>query len=165
MSKLTLERLKQVVHYDRETGIFTRLEDHWRSPAGLEAGYLRPDGYRTITVDGERHLGHRLAWFYVTGAWPADQIDHMDRNRGNNRFANLREVTIAENGLNRSSRAGSSSRYPGVKFRKDRGRWTARISLNFKHYNLGCFDTEEQAYAAYRAAKINLHGVELPEAA
>ncbi|MGK6313729.1 HNH endonuclease signature motif containing protein [Neorhizobium sp. DT-125] len=157
MGKLTAARLREVVHYDPSTGIFTRIEAGPRSPAGSEPGYLRGDGYRAIRIDSVKYLAHRLAWLYVFGEWPGEWLDHIDRDRGNNRIANLRDVSPRENNFNLPSRPGSSSRFVGVKFRKDRNRWTARISVNGKQINLGCFATEEEANAAYLRAKPHYH--------
>ncbi len=154
---LTQDRLKRAVSYDPEIGKFTRLERAPKSPAGNEAGYLRPDGYRAIRIDSQKYLAHRLAWLYVHGEWPTECIDHIDRNRSNNRIANLRHVSKQEVNFDLQSRQGSSSRFVGVKFRKDRQRWTARITVDGKHHNLGCFASEEEAYAAYLAAKPKFH--------
>jgi hypothetical protein len=94
---LTLNRLKEVLHYDPASGDWKWLvRVAWRINAGGRAGTLNTLGYVAIKVDGTVYLAHRLAWFYMTGNWP-QEIDHIDRNKSNCRWANLRSVTHAEN--------------------------------------------------------------------
>lgn len=154
---LTLGRLRKVVSYDPTTGVFV-----WRSTAktrngvkaGDVAGYYSSKGYRKITIDGREQLAHRLAWLYVHGVWPTNQIDHINGDRADNRIVNLREATNTENQQNRPkpSKANTSG-YPGVSYRKDRGYWRARITVDGALINLGQFATAEAAAAAYQAAK------------
>jgi hypothetical protein len=99
---LTAERLRELVHYCQDTGVFTPRVN--RGSAGGKAGNVAPSGYRRLHVDGRLHLEHRLAWLYMTGQWPARHIDHINRCRSDNRFANLRDVTQAENNRNRAPR-------------------------------------------------------------
>lgn len=93
MSKLTQEVLKSLLYYDPETGIFVWLVTRQRSPAGKEAGGYDEKGYRRICVNGTKVRAHRLAWLYMTGEWPEDQLDHINGLKDDNRFVNLREAT------------------------------------------------------------------------
>lgn len=154
---LTVERLRELYRYDPETGEFTHLRGTGRGRVGTIAGTRRNTGYWTLEVDGVRYLAHRLAWFYVTGAWPAEFIDHIDRDRTNNRFSNLREATPVQNQMNKSSRRGSYSRFVGVTFCQRKKKWKAQIGINRRMIALGYFDTEEAAAAAYQAAKPKYH--------
>lgn len=88
---LTAERLRELVHYDPETGVMTRrVALSNRNKVGQVVGYLnRGDGYLYATVDAKSHAVHRLAWLYVTGAWPEHQVNHKNDKRTDNRFANL----------------------------------------------------------------------------
>lgn len=104
MPKLTVERLRAVLSYDAETGVFVWRVSSKGTAAGAIAGAKLGTGYTTITVDQERFLAHRLAWFYVHGRWPADQIDHIDGDRRNNAIANLREATNQANQWNRKTK-------------------------------------------------------------
>ena len=146
---LTQDRLMEVLDYDPETGIFTwQIQPGSRSDmVGKRAGYYGPGRYRSITVDGVGYLEHRLAWLFVHGRFPPDQMDHINRNRSDNRLENLREATRSQNQRNRLA-------YSGLKgcwwHSRDR-RWIARCGTT----NLGSFHTEKEAYEAYcEAAKV-----------
>lgn len=96
------EDLKRALSYDPETGVFTRLVRASNRPAGSPAGYKQQrDGYILVRVLGQTFSAHRLAWFYMTGAWPDQEIDHINRMRADNRWENLRDVTRAVNMENR----------------------------------------------------------------
>ena len=106
---MTSEKLRSLLHYDHETGTFT-----WNArEADCEAGYFSGSQIM-IAIDGEIHVASRLAWLYMTGRWPKDQIDHIDRNPSNNRWCNLREATHAQNMKNRKLHKSNTSGYIGV---------------------------------------------------
>lgn len=153
---ITAERLREVLRYDPETGEFTRLQSRGNAKAGSRAGSPTSHGYLAIMVDGCWTVSHRWAWLYMTGAWPDGEIDHRNGERQDNRWANLR---LAPGGLNqqnrRTPRAGSASRVLGVTAQN--GRFVARIVANRQTFNLGVFETAQQAHAAYVAAKRKLH--------
>lgn len=158
MKKLTPERLKELLSYDPYTGKFTHLRTWAATAAGSIAGTLSDRGYVRIGVDGEEFRAHRLAWFYVHGEWPGDEIDHINGDRTDNRIANLRIVTHAENMQNvRAKLRRNTSGITGVSWHKARKKWRAAISINGKRYHLGLFATSDQAQAAYAAAKIRHH--------
>jgi hypothetical protein len=145
---LTQERLKELLHYDPETGVFTNRMSRGRAKAGAIAGCLTK-GYVRICVDGRLHEAHRLAWCYVNGCWPREQIDHINCVKSDNRIANLREATNTENARNapghRNTKSGKKGVYP------DGGRWRAMI-YNNNLIHLGCYATIDEAHAAYAAA-------------
>lgn len=154
---LTQERLKELLHYDPETGVFTWLINPYREKVkGLVAGSIRKDGYSRIGIDGARYLSHRLAWLYVYGAWPIGVIDHKDRNPRNNGIANLRDVTQKENSENSRVCTSNTSRYKGVSWSVGARRWQARIQHYGKQIYLGLFNTAEEASAAYLAARSSM---------
>ena len=155
--ELTAERLREVLNYDAETGIFTWLaRTRNRVAVGDVAGSPDRYGYLRIKIDGRIHSAHRLAWLYVHGEWPKDQLDHINGIRTDNRITNLREATNAENGHNRRKpHSNNTTGYLGVK--RDRGRFQALIRLDGKQRYLGLFDTPEAAHAAYLEAKRRLH--------
>lgn len=99
---LTPERLRCLLSYDQGTGLFTWLIDRGNGAcAGQRAGTVdRNSGYVLVQIDGRQYRAHRLAWLYVHGRWPRPLIDHIDRNRANNRISNLREATSAINNSN-----------------------------------------------------------------
>jgi len=127
-----------------------------RVKAGALAGSLTNHGYFTIRIDGTAYQAHRLAWLYMTGEWPEHEIDHIDGNRLNNSWRNLRDVPRRINAQNmRSAKKTSKSGLLGVV--PYGGRWIARITANRKEKHLGIFDTTEAAQAAYLSAKRELH--------
>lgn len=155
---LTQKRLKELLSYDPATGLFTRLVTvGQRGLAGaVIAGYGTK--YLSIGIDGKLYRAHRLAWLYMKGTFPPEDIDHKDGNGKNNKFANLRAATTAENMQNqRKIRSNSLSGIMGVNFKKRRGCWVARITINGKRRELGNFFTAAEAHAAYLAAKVEHH--------
>lgn len=158
-TELTAERLREVLDYNPETGVFTwRVSNGKRAVAGQLAGGISRNGYVRISIDDARHYAHRLAWLYVHGVWPKGQIDHINGAKTDNRIANLREATNAQNGQNRrTARADSQSGLIGVYLHPISGRWGAEIVRDGQKHSLGYFDTPEAAHAAYLAAKRELH--------
>lgn len=158
-STLTAERLRELLHYDVDAGIFTRLIRSTNSvQIGDVAGSINSNGYHKIRVDGVEEFSHHLAWLYVYNVWPKDQIDHIDGNRANNRIVNLREATPAQNMQNQhKARRDSDSGLLGAYFDKKGNCWCSQIKSNGKSYGLGSFDTKEDAHLAYLAAKSKLH--------
>lgn len=157
--ELTQEYLKQILHYDPLTGIFTWLEfrGNNRISPGDIAGSFHPRGYRKITIDEIPYSAHRLAWFYVHGRWPQKELDHKNRQRSDNRIDNLREATRFENRQNQGIRPSNTSGFIGVSWRKDVNKWQAKIGVKKKYIHLGLFDSAEDAGKAYATAKQKLH--------
>jgi len=154
---LTSEMLREIVSYDPENGVFRwKIQVGSRKP-GDEAGYIRPDGYSRITVLGNPQLSHRLAWLYTHGCWPSDQLDHINGVRSDNRIANLREATHAQNHQNRIIRSDNKSGYLGVCWHKRDRKWVAQIRVNKKNIHLGVYDSPSDAAEAYLRAKQKLH--------
>ncbi|MCK9994539.1 MAG: hypothetical protein Dbin4_03059 [Alphaproteobacteria bacterium] len=155
---LDRSRLKALLHYDPDTGAFTwRVKPNRRIRVGDVAGDLRPNGYRRIRIDGKPYAAHRLAWLYVYDRWPANQLDHMNGVRDDNRWDNLREATNAENSQNRNINSNSTSGLMGVCWHKQRQKLRAEIQIAGRKKHLGLFTTPEDAHAAYLAAKADLH--------
>lgn len=157
MIYLTAERLREVLHYEPSTGVFTwRVKPNRRIVIGAVAGSKTAAGRIQISVDGTDYLAHRLAWLYQTGTWPTDEIDHWDTHPLNNRFANLRDATRQVNQENlRRARIDSHTGLLGVTAIGER--FVARIKVNKKSIHLGRFDTAEAAHLAYVAAKRERH--------
>jgi len=159
MKQITVERLREVLAYDPETGIFTRkVSTNSRVKIGDVATHMGPFGYLYIQVDGGRYFAHRVAWFYQTGSWPAEMIDHINGVKSDNRFANLREATRSQNMQNRRTYKSNACGLKGVGWNIRRNRWQAKISVNGTRMFLGYFDTPEEAHAAYVAAAERHHG-------
>lgn len=166
----TPQRLRQLLRYEAETGKLFWLPrpremfasqrscSTWNARfAGREALTAASNGYRVGHIDFKLCMAHRVIWALVHGYWP-DQVDHVSGNRGDNRFANLREATKSENVSNTPLRADNTSGFKGVTFQKSNQKWNARITKNGVCHNLGYFETAEAAHAAYRTAAPKHHG-------
>jgi hypothetical protein len=148
---LSADVVRSLFNYEPETGHFTWKVRRPKIQIGARAGCLRQDGYREIMVNGSAYREHRLAWLYVTGAWPDFDVDHIDRNRSNNSWANLRQATRSLNCRN--------ALHAGCHQRKEDGRIMAYISgHDGKRIHLGYFDTKEAGHAAYRQASVEMFG-------
>lgn len=155
---LTAQRLRELLHYDPATGVFTWLSNRGRTAKrGQQAGNVNKTlGYLMLMIDQRNYYGHRLAFLYVNGAFPAGQIDHLDGNRANNCFPNLRDVPQHINLQNRrSAQSNSKSGVLGVVQRGDR--FSAQTTHHRKSIPLGVFDTREEAYQAFLEKKRELH--------
>lgn len=153
---ITQNRLRELAHYCPETGKFTHLQSKGRKKAGMSAGSLRRDGYVYVMFDGFRGMAHQFAFLYVTGEWPTQEIDHMDGNKANNAFANLRHVSRRANTENkRTAKRTSTTGLLGVVRHRDK--FVAKIVHAGKRTHLGVFETPEAAHEAYVQAKRRLH--------
>ena len=154
-TEFTAEELRKHLSYDPETGEFRRLIAHNRWAVGSVAGHLQ-FGYRLIRFMGRRYPAHRLAWLYMTGEWPKDQVDHRDLSRDNNRWANLREATQSQNQMNRPRM--KPHRLKGTSFNGREKKFTAEIYKDRTRHFLGYFGTEAEAHQAYVSASRRLFG-------
>lgn len=154
--------LHEWLDYDPETGIFIWKKDTRpnRKFLGKQAGCLKKrDGYVVIAVRGYGpRAAHRLAWCYVHGDYPDCEIDHIDNNRANNAIDNLRLATRQEQCRNTLSYKDSFSGLKGAFFHARIKRWYSAIKLNGKSVFLGCYDTADEAHAAYCAAAARYFG-------
>lgn len=154
---LTSERLREVILYDKSSGKFT-----WKVSrrAGKTVGTVDAHGYVLIRVDGRLYRACRLAWLYVNGEWPQFQVDHINLNRADDRWSNLRSATNSQNNANRLKPANNTTGFKGVY--RGRGRhsetWNARIKVGGRMEWLGTFSDPEAAHRAFIAASIKVHG-------
>lgn len=157
-NKLTQKRLKELLDYHPGTGVFTwRINRGGTAKTGSVAGCVLGDEYLQIQIDGKGYYAHRLAWLYVHGEFPPDQLDHINRVRADNRIANLRPATNAENNQNQCRRSDNTSGVVGVYWYKQLGKWRALIQLNGRLMHLGYYKTIEEAAAARAVAKAKYH--------
>ncbi len=154
---LTIERLKELVHYSPRTGIFTSRTKRYRWPAGRVLGFLHHSGYRYVLVDDGRYYAHRLAWLYVHGAWPEHDLDHKDGNRDNNRIRNLRAANDSLNAQNRKLHRHNRSGFTGVSWHAKLQKWAGRITFDGEQVHLGVFTKKRDCAVAYRDAKAFFH--------
>lgn len=154
----THENLLAYIHYDPETGFFTRkIATSW-TKVGDKCDCENIKGYLEFNVLGKLVRSHRLAFFYMTGEWPTLQIDHIDGNKKNNQWSNLREVDNKTNCENkRNKNKNNTSGYTGVVYKEKSNKYQAQIRVNGKMIYAGLHDTAELAYEAYLAAKIKYH--------
>lgn len=153
MTDLNHAYLHELLHYQHEEGTFVWKVKRKNTEIGKIAGNRHGAGYWTITIDQTAYLAHRLAWFYVYGKWPEFVIDHINRNRLDNRIINLRAVTQKENLQNIAVKKSNKTGTNGVCFRSD-GRtnpWCARVMHNKREKSLGHFKTYEEAVEARQA--------------
>jgi HNH endonuclease len=157
-NRLTHERLTALLDYCAESGTFHwRVSRQGRTRAGDRAGSV-VKGYREIKIDQVDYYEHRLAWFYIIGEWPSDVLDHIDLDKSNNRFSNLRDATGSTNQFNRKCPARNRVGMKGVSWCSTRGKWRATIRAYRKSQTLGYFNSPEEAYATYVQAARRLHG-------
>lgn len=148
----TVEQLKTVIRYEPDTGCFFSVVRRGKQQANTRCGGFHSNGYRLISVFNVRVWEHRLAWFYTTGSWPKNHIDHINGNPSDNRICNLRDVTRSINLQNRHNATKSNkSGFLGVIARGNR--WRSRIKVEGKDVYIGTFDTKEKAHQAYIEAK------------
>lgn len=153
---LTHKRLLSLLDYNLDTGVFTwKVQRGFKAIAGSVAGCWRTDGYRMLTIDDIHYKASRVAWFYMTGRWPQHQVDHINRNPGDDRFANLREASGSKNTANRILKLGRGG-YRGIYAHQ--GKWRARIMVNYKKIDLGMYEKPEDAALAYDRAAVKFFG-------
>src|SRR5215471_18439256 len=153
--RLTAERLRQLLHYSPETGLFYWRVSRGGVAEGTEAGTWQGNGYRKIHINGVPHLAHRLAWLYFYCERATGEIDHRNKNPADNRIANLRDSSRAQNARN-TNRRNRRSGFKGVA--RHGGKWRARIAVDGKQIELGIFSTAEEAAAAYDDAARLYYG-------
>ena len=151
---LTQGRLKELLHYDVETGRWTWLQSYHKRRLGADAGSIYESGYRYLTIEGKAYRSARLAWFYVHGGWPVGVMDHLNGDRDDDRLANLRVVSVRENTQNK--RIHREGRLYGCSFHKPLQKWKAAIQVDKVVKHLGYFATEREAHECYLAAVASL---------
>jgi len=156
---LTRDRLCELLEVDTEDGVFK-----WKNTMGGKAkkgqlaGSINAAGYVVIRVDQTDQLAHRLMWLYVYGAIPLLGIDHIDRDKANNKPVNLRLATHKQNSENTFLTKNNTSGFRGVRkeARLKSKPWSATITHNYKQKHLGYFATAEEAVKARKMAE-DLH--------
>lgn len=155
---LTATRLREVLEYCPNTGVFRWRVARKHCAVGAVAGRIDVHGYMRIGIDGQRYRAARLAWLYMTGEWPAADIDHVNCAKADDRWANLRAATRSENLGNCPLRRDNTTGFKGVTFDKQSGKYQAQIRFQHRSRTIGRFDTAEQAHAAYMAAATAAFG-------
>lgn len=154
---LTAERVRHLFTYDEDLGVLVRNFKRGKALAGSHSTCTDREGYLVVGIDSKLYRAHRVIWLYKTGYWPKNDIDHIDRDKANNRFSNLRDVTRAENKQNQVAKKGSKSGVKGVSWDDKRKHWSAEITVNGKRFHLCWTTNKDEAAAAYAAAAAVLH--------
>jgi hypothetical protein len=144
------ELFSSLYEYDPESGVLLRRKTGKPVKAKNGAGYIK------LQVNRRQYTAHRVAWLLSTGAWPQHDIDHINGDREDNRFNNLRDVPRSVNLQNRV-KSGGRTGFLGVSLHAQTGRYSAQIRANGRNKSLGLFDTPEEAHKVYIAAKRQLH--------
>lgn len=153
---ITQEELKSKLNYNCETGLFTwKQSSSNRIKIGGIAGntwFNKHNGkiYKRIFVKDKLYYSHRLAWFYVYGAWPEQEIDHVNGNGEDNRLINLRCVSSSENKKNMKIKSSNNSGVSGISFHKKANKWMCRITVNKKTIYIGLFEDINDATLAIK---------------
>jgi hypothetical protein len=153
MKSRSLPRFENYVRYDPITGHFFWLITEGSRAAGDRADHLNPQGYTRLHIEGRWHQAHRVAWYIMTGIWPAVMVDHRNLCRSDNYWENLRLATNSQNQMNRANRTGLPK---GVTLHRQTGKFQAQIKRDGKSHYLGLFETAPAAHDAYveRAAEL-----------
>lgn len=161
--KPTQHNLKKICHYDPDTGVFRRIKKHtWRGNL-IDCDHVinTPSlyGYYQINIFGRPYAVHRLIFLYMTGKFPDADVDHINGDRIDNRWVNLRQVTRRENMMNVGVRSNSTTRVTGVSKRSDTGKYQVYVDVLGVRQSLGCYKTLKEAREVSRNARTahNFH--------
>lgn len=161
----TAEEVRAVLEYDRLTGILRWKYDPTKSKSrnsrlvGNAAGYADPKSKNVqIRINGRLYLAARLIWLIETGRWPNPEVDHQNRDHGDNRWENLREATRHEQMQNKTKQSNNTSGFKGVRFRPHHGKWEARINSHGRTVWRAYATTAQEAAALRRVALPQFHG-------
>jgi hypothetical protein len=157
---ITQQKLHDLFIYDCDTGVFIRriaTGRNGRHRVGTIAGSIQNTGYIVIYVNGARYVAHRLAWLYMFGEWPLNDLDHINGVKKDNCIKNLRLATRRENMQNVAKHKHNTSGLKGVSWHEPRKKWRAYIFNNYKQIHLGLFDSKDAAFQARKNAEIIYH--------
>lgn len=152
---ISQEKLKELFDYSSDGELVWKVNVS-NVKAGSIAGTTRKDGYKSIGVQKEKHLLHRLVFLYHTGRMP-QYIDHIDGDPSNNRIENLRECTLSQNQQNRRVGKDNKSCVKGVSWHKKLKKWRATIRHNKEQIHLGMFDDFDVAVRVANEARMSMH--------
>lgn len=156
MEEITQKNLCSVFNYDRDTGELTHKHTTLSGMEGDSATFSHSRGYLSTVIGGKQYLAHRIIYMMLTGTWP-DHIDHINHNKQDNRWVNLRSVSQSDNNRNVPKSRNNSTGVTGVSLHKPTGRYRAYFSRNSVPTHLGLFDSIEEARLAREEALI-AHG-------
>lgn len=156
--QLTLSRVKELLTYDKASGLFTWIKAiSRRNKVGAIAGSCRNGKYIIIGIDGNTYYAHRLAWLFVYGVWPQTQVEHRDQNPSNNSIRNLRLSTQSQNMANRKPWKRKHALPRGVTSNRSGTCFSAKITVNKQVIQLGSCSTADEAHELYVQASLKYH--------
>ena len=155
---LEIDEFQRFLEYNPSTGIFRWKVSRGTRKSGAVAGKVTRQGYIHIGFSGKLYAAHRLAWLFVFGTWPKHEIDHINRNKADNRIENLRDITRSENKQNTvAAYSNNGTGLLGVSKLSGKRLFSARIMVSGKAKCLGTFTDPIEASRAYQTAKNNMH--------
>jgi len=155
MKELTQERLKELLDYDPDTGLFVwKVRRSGMAEAGSVAGNTNSTDYRRISCDYNSYLSHRLAFLFMEGSFPPALVDHINHDKADNRWANLRHVTKVENNRHNAMQTNNISGVTGVCWHKQNKKWRAFIHPDGKAIHLGSTSDKDEAIRWRKAAEV-----------
>lgn len=158
LSKIEFDLFHEYLSYDPNTGVFIwKKKTNRNVVVGSEAGVIYPKGYRGINLLGRQYQAHRVAWMMQTGEWP-NIIDHVNGNKGDNRWSNLRNSDYSGNGANSGMKVANTSGFKGVSWNKIKKAFRAQVRKNYRPIVVGYFATPVEAARAYDKAATELFG-------
>jgi len=159
--------LKELITYHPDSGVMVwnwrpiyhfkteNMANFWnRLHAGRPCGGKQSGGYLHITIGNNKYLSHRLIFLYMEGLLPEEEVDHINHNRADNRWINLRKISKKENAKNKRPSSRNLSGICGVHYIKATSNWIAVIGINRKYIHLGTFSSKEEAISARHAAEV-----------
>lgn len=155
---LCAETVKDIFTYNYTTGLLSWKISRSKTVVGSLAGSVGPDRRRRVCYKRKNYLACRIIWLFHYGKWSEHNIDHIDMDCSNDRISNLRDVTHSYNAANTKARVKNNTGIKGVFRDSERQKYKATIMKNGRTYNLGRFDTLEEAKAAYDAKAFELFG-------
>lgn len=151
---ISQKELQKLFTYNPENGNFVRNITSGGQKKGTVAGTINNRGYVRININKKKYSAHRLVWLYLYGILPTKEIDHINRDRADNRLKNLREVDTSINAKNRSIREDNEHGVTGVYWKKSINKWAAQITIDYKTLHLGYFIEYHEAVNARKNAEV-----------
>jgi len=155
--EITRDMIEQAYTYDPKTGAFTRNFSEGGEKAGAQAGCVNTQGYISLGYRKKHLLAHRVAYLFMEGKWPEKEVDHIDGDRKNNKWANLREATGSENGFNTRLRKDNKTGVKGIRIYNNGTQYVSYIRAHHKTHYIGCYRDLKAAEKATREARQELH--------
>ncbi len=151
---ITQDIVRDLFTYSPDTGILVRAK---KVKGGVNAGdevglSVNSAGYKQVTINGKSYLLHRIIWLYVNGSLPVEIMDHINRDKTDNRICNLRLVSKRENNINQGLRKDNTTGYKGVSYSKSKRKYVSHMRDIGKRVYLGAFTTAQEASIAYSKA-------------